>query len=71
MSPIPGEPLDPKPPELATKDGRRVRLKFPGLAPRPTDLIVKVLRFGPPSGEPPCILVRVGPLAAAAGGGVR
>jgi hypothetical protein len=36
MSPIPGEPLDPKPPELTTSDGRKVRLKIPGLAPRPT-----------------------------------
>ena len=35
MSPIPGEPLDPKPPELATSDGRKIRLKVPGLAPRP------------------------------------
>jgi hypothetical protein len=30
MSPIPGEPLDPKPPELTTKDGRKVKLKIPG-----------------------------------------
>jgi hypothetical protein len=36
MSPIPGEPLDPKPPELTTSDGRKVKLKIPGLAPRPT-----------------------------------
>jgi hypothetical protein len=35
MSPIPGEPLDPKPQELATSDGRKVKLKIPGLAPRP------------------------------------
>ena len=35
MSPIPGEPLDPKPPELTTKDGRKVKLKIPGFAPRP------------------------------------
>jgi len=34
MSPIPGEPLDPKQPELITKDGRRVKIKVPGLAPR-------------------------------------
>ena len=32
MSPIPGEPLKPKPHELTTKDGRKVRLKLPGLA---------------------------------------
>lgn len=36
MSPIPGEPLDPKPQELTTSDGRKVKLKIPGLAPRPT-----------------------------------
>jgi hypothetical protein len=35
MTPIPGEPLDPKPPELTTSDGRKVKLKIPGLAPRP------------------------------------
>jgi len=31
MSPIPGEPLDPKPPELTTRDG----IKVPGLTPPP------------------------------------
>ena len=35
MTPIPGEPLDPKAPELTTSDGRKVKLKIPGLAPRP------------------------------------
>jgi hypothetical protein len=35
MSPIPGEPLDPRRPELTTSDGRKVKLKVPGLAPRP------------------------------------
>jgi hypothetical protein len=35
MSPIPGEPLDPKPQELTTSDGRKVKLKIPGLGPRP------------------------------------
>lgn len=35
MSPIPGEPVEPKPPELTTKDGRKVKLKVPGLTPRP------------------------------------
>ena len=34
MSPIPGEPLDPKQPDLRTKDGRKVKLSIPGLAPR-------------------------------------
>jgi hypothetical protein len=33
MSPIPSEPLEPKPPELTTSDGRKVKLKIPGLAP--------------------------------------
>ncbi|HEX4363988.1 MAG TPA: hypothetical protein VHZ75_05505 [Solirubrobacteraceae bacterium] len=39
MSPIPGEPLHRTPTELAeltTKDGRKVKVKFPGLAPRAT-----------------------------------
>jgi hypothetical protein len=31
MSPIPGEPLDPKPHELTTQDGRTFKLKVPGL----------------------------------------
>ena len=35
MSPIPGEPLDPRAPELTTSDGRKVRLKVKGLEPRP------------------------------------
>jgi hypothetical protein len=35
MSPIPGERLEPKPPELTTRDGRKVRVKVPGLAPPP------------------------------------
>jgi hypothetical protein len=35
MTPIPGEPLEPRRPELTTKDGRKVKLKVPGLEPRP------------------------------------
>lgn len=35
MTPIPGEPLNPKDAELVTKDGRRFKLKVPGMAPRP------------------------------------
>jgi hypothetical protein len=35
MSPIPGEPLDPKAPELTTSDGRKFKIKVPGLAPPP------------------------------------
>lgn len=31
MPPIPGEPLDPQRPELTTSDGRKVKLKIPGL----------------------------------------
>ena len=33
MSPIPGEPLDSSRLEMKTKDGRRVKLKVPGLQP--------------------------------------
>lgn len=33
MSPIPGEPLDPKQRELTTSDGRKFKLKVPGLPP--------------------------------------
>lgn len=33
MSPIPGEPLTPKPHELTLKDGRKLKLKLPGMAP--------------------------------------
>jgi hypothetical protein len=33
MSPIPGEPLDPRQPDLTTKDGKKVKLKIPGLTP--------------------------------------
>jgi hypothetical protein len=35
MSPIPGEPLKPKPHELTTSDGRKVKVRAPGLAPPP------------------------------------
>ena len=35
MSPIPGEPLEPKAPELTTSDGRKFKLKLPGPAPQP------------------------------------
>ena len=31
MSPNPGEPLDPKQPDLTTADGRKVKLRHPGL----------------------------------------
>jgi len=34
MTPIPGEPLEPQAPELTTSDGRKVKLKIPGLEPR-------------------------------------
>jgi hypothetical protein len=34
MSAIPGEPLKPKPHELTLKDGRKMKVKFPGLPPR-------------------------------------
>ena len=33
MTPIPGEPLEPKAPELTTSDGRKVKLKIPGFKP--------------------------------------
>ena len=33
MSPIPGEPLGEKPAELTTSDGRKFKLKIPGLPP--------------------------------------
>ena len=42
MTPIPGEPLESKAPELTTSDGRKVKLKLPGLKP-----------LGPRDGEEP------------------
>ncbi len=33
MSPIPSEPLNPKPHEVTMKDGRKVKLKLPGMPP--------------------------------------
>ena len=39
-----------------------------GVEHRPEDLIIKLLRFGPPAGAPPCAVVRVSPLGDAAGG---
>lgn len=34
MSAVPGEPLKQKPYDLRLKDGRKVKLKLPGMAPR-------------------------------------
>jgi hypothetical protein len=34
MSPIPSEPLEPKPNEVTTSDGRKFTIKVPGLPPR-------------------------------------
>ena len=34
MSAVPGEPLKPKPHELTLKDGRKLKLKLPGMPPR-------------------------------------
>jgi hypothetical protein len=34
MSAIPGEPLKPKPHEVTLKDGRKLKLKLPGMPPR-------------------------------------
>ncbi|MGI8728934.1 MAG: hypothetical protein ACR2LK_02900 [Solirubrobacteraceae bacterium] len=36
MSAIPGEPLTPKPHELELKDGRKLKLKLPGM-PAPVE----------------------------------
>ena len=33
MTPIPGEPLEPTPQELTTSDGRKFKLKIPGMPP--------------------------------------
>jgi hypothetical protein len=49
MSPIPGEPLDPKPPELTMGDGRKVKIRAPGLT-RPPEPERTEERSGP---EPP------------------
>lgn len=53
MSPIPGEPLDPKPPELTTSDGRKVTLKVPGLQPRPKPRTTEERGAAEPPGEDP------------------
>jgi hypothetical protein len=34
MSAVPGEPLKPKPHEVTLKDGRKMKLKLPGMPPR-------------------------------------
>jgi hypothetical protein len=34
MSPIPSEPLKAKPHEVTMKDGRKVKLKLPGMPPQ-------------------------------------
>jgi hypothetical protein len=35
MSPIPSEPLEPRKQELKMSDGRKVKLKIPGMPPPP------------------------------------
>jgi hypothetical protein len=50
MSPIPGEPLDPKPPELTIGDGRKVKIRVPGGLPRPPKPVRTEERGAP---EPP------------------
>jgi hypothetical protein len=53
MCPIPGEPLDPKPPELTTSDGRKVKLKIPGLTPpAEPEGAEEQGSAGPPSDDP-------------------
>ena len=53
MSPIPGEPLEPKPPELTTSDGRKFKLKVPGLAPQPQPGVPEERgSAGPPRNDP-------------------
>jgi hypothetical protein len=42
-----------------------------GVEPPPADLVVKVLRFGPPSGAPPCAILPVGPLCSSREGAAR
>ena len=49
MTPIPGEPLDPRAPELTTSDGRKVKLNIPGLAARPQPRVTEE----PGDAEPP------------------
>jgi len=49
MSPIPGEPLEPEAPELTMPDGRKVRIRVPGL-PQPPKPERTEERAGP---EPP------------------
>lgn len=53
MTPIPGEPLDPKDPEVKTTDGRRVKIKIPGLAPRPKRLRTEERGAAEPPREDP------------------
>jgi hypothetical protein len=50
MCPIPGEPLDPKPPELTTGDGRKVKIRVPGGLPQPPKPVRTEERGAP---EPP------------------
>jgi hypothetical protein len=64
MTPIPGEPLDPKPPELTTSDGRKVRLRVPGLAARPKPIATEERASAEPPRDDPRPLINpdhVGP----------
>jgi hypothetical protein len=53
MSPIPGDPHQERRPEFKTKDGRKVKLKVPGLDPRPKDARTEERGSEePPRGDP-------------------
>lgn len=52
MSPIPGEPHGAKPQELTTSDGRRVKLKIPGLAPPQPTTTEERAATEPPRDDP-------------------
>jgi len=57
MSPIPGEPLDPSPPELTTSDGCKAKIRVPGLAPPPKPGRTEQRGSDEPPGDDPRPLV--------------
>jgi hypothetical protein len=57
VTPIPGEPLDPNPPELTTSDGRKFKIKAPGLAPPPKPVRTEQRGSSEPPREDPRPLV--------------
>jgi hypothetical protein len=56
MSAVPGEPLKPKPHAVTLKDGRKMKLKLPGMPPRVEPIGTEERAAGEPPRDNPAPL---------------